>query len=409
MNEYKTPSATSAKLTLIFMVFAFYYTLSSLLRGVTATLAPYFVADFNLNSVEVGLLAGGYFLGFALMQLPMGHWIDKYGVRVVLLVSLCFAALGSFLFSCAESYLMLWSARFLIGVGVSACLIAPLSAARLLVAPATQQRINAWMLMAGAFGLLMATLPTEWLVMRFDWRMPFVGVAGLFACSVLLIGFMLPKQVNSPKTASLESLGYGAVFRVRFLWKIGPLGFFNYATLLAIQTLWAGPWLTQVAKLNKEQAAYGLFWINLILFVMFFFMGWLLPKALKRHANVDLMLVKYTPLSLVALLCIVVFAEHVTWAWFAVYCVSCWVLALSHPAVGQKVDVALSGRAISVFNLLLFSGVFCAQWLTGWIIHEQTSPYGVVMAYQAAFGVLFLLSLLGYAWFCFFDVFCRKR
>ncbi|MEI8326039.1 MAG: MFS transporter, partial [Betaproteobacteria bacterium] len=61
---------------LVFLTFAFAYFLSALVRAITATLSPALTQEFGLNAGDLGLLAGGYFLGFAAMQLPLGNWLD---------------------------------------------------------------------------------------------------------------------------------------------------------------------------------------------------------------------------------------------------------------------------------------------------------------------------------------------
>ena len=40
---------------------------------------------------------------------------------------------------------------------------------------------------------------------------------------------------------------------------------------MAIQTLWAGPWMTRVAGYTPLQSATGLFWINVTMLVSFFY------------------------------------------------------------------------------------------------------------------------------------------
>ena len=70
----------------MFAAFAFAYFFSALLRAVTATLAPAFSAELGLSAGDLGLLGGAYFLGFALMQLPLGRALDRFGPRRVLLV-----------------------------------------------------------------------------------------------------------------------------------------------------------------------------------------------------------------------------------------------------------------------------------------------------------------------------------
>ena len=67
------------KSILIFFVFACGYFLSCLLRAITATLSPLLTDEFSLLAGDLGLLAGGYFLGFASMQIPLGYLLDKHG------------------------------------------------------------------------------------------------------------------------------------------------------------------------------------------------------------------------------------------------------------------------------------------------------------------------------------------
>jgi hypothetical protein len=48
----------------VFVAFASAYLLSTLLRAITATLSPSLTVEFGLHAQDLGLLAGGYFLGF---------------------------------------------------------------------------------------------------------------------------------------------------------------------------------------------------------------------------------------------------------------------------------------------------------------------------------------------------------
>ena len=114
----------------VFLAFAFAYFLSTLIRAITATLSPTLTAEFELHARDLGLLAGGYFLGFAFTQLPMGTWLDRHGPKRVILCFLAAAVAGCLLFSAATQFWALMAARVLTGVGVSACLMAPLTGYR---------------------------------------------------------------------------------------------------------------------------------------------------------------------------------------------------------------------------------------------------------------------------------------
>jgi MFS family permease len=397
---------TPHKFVWIFLVFGAAYLLSSLLRGVTAALAPSFVFDFSLDPSELGLLAGSYFLGFALMQLPAGAWLDRYGAKRVLAASLVIAALGSCMFSLAQSFCTLILARFACGVGVSACLIAPLTAARQWLTPAKQQQVNLGMLMAGALGLLVATLPTQTVANTLGWRPIFLATAFLFVVLVALILVEIPDTATNAGQKVAWYRSYAEVIRSRYTWRIAPLGFFSYGILVAIQTLWAGPWLTQVSGLSASEAAQGLFYINLVMLAVFLGMGFITPWVVKSKAGAESVLTLVLPFSLVALYLVPIMGLDASWVHFSLYCVASAVLALTHPAVGQNFPPHLAGRAIAFFNLLLFLGVFVSQWGVGKIITWVTQHQGdTLLAYQVAFYVLAVLSTLSYFWFLAFDKF----
>jgi sugar phosphate permease len=56
----------------VFAPFAAAYFLSYLLRNISAVIAPSLSAEFMLDAGQLGYLTASYFLGFALMQIPIG-------------------------------------------------------------------------------------------------------------------------------------------------------------------------------------------------------------------------------------------------------------------------------------------------------------------------------------------------
>lgn len=384
----------------VLVIFAAGYLLSSQLRGVTAALAPLFKAGFSLSSADLGLLAGSYFASFAIMQLPMGALLDRFGVRVVLVISLSIAALSCIFFAAADSFVALLSARFLTGVGVSACLIAPLTAARLWTTPALQQRLNSWMLMAGALGLILGTMPSEGLAAWLGWPTLFVGLGCLFGLVALLVGLKAPghqRNLASPPQGLLN--GYRSILRTGFIWRIGALGFFNYAILVAVQTLWIGPWLTDVMGETTRGASLKLFYINVIMLVVFLMMGYLSPRFNTSAEDAEQLLRRWTPASVAVLVVIAAMGARADWYLFALYCIAAWPLSVTHPLVGQRSRPAIAGRAIAFFNLLLFVGVFLWQWSFGVLVSQLAPMVGVETAYRLALGALAAFSLAGYVLF----------
>jgi predicted MFS family arabinose efflux permease len=397
-----TPSLPLARTAVVmFLAFAFAYFFSALLRAVTATLAPAFSAELGLSAGDLGLLAGAYFLGFSSLQLPLGRWLDRIGPRRVLLAFLLVAVLGCVGFAQATSFAGLWLARALIGVGVSACLMAPLTAYRHRFGEAAQLRANSWMLMTGSFGMLASTLPVQWLLPALGWRGLFWLAAGLLLLSMVLITWCVPRDLP-PQTAPAASPapGYAAIFRHSYFLRLAPLAFVVYGGLIAVQSLWAGPWLTSVVGRTPAQAAQGLFAINLCMLCAFFSWGVAMPSLTKRGFTVDGLIAFGVPISLVLLVLIVALGASAGAWWWALWCISCTFVSLSQPAVAQAFAPALAGRALSAFNLVIFVGVFCVQWGIGLAIDGfQTLGLPRAQAFRIAFACFGICAAAAYAWF----------
>ena len=171
------------KAVLIFFVFACGYFISALLRAITATLSPLLTLEFNLTAGNLGLLAGGYFLGFACMQIPLGYLLDRHGPKKIVSSFLLIAIIGTSAFALAQSFSGLLISRILIGVGVSACLMGPLTGYRIWFADEYQQRANAWMLMVLSMGFVFSTLPVQILLPIIGWRWIF----GLIVILILIV------------------------------------------------------------------------------------------------------------------------------------------------------------------------------------------------------------------------------
>ena len=410
MNPTTSPLLASRQMVGVFLAFASAYFLSALIRGITATLSPTLTQELALSAQDLGLLAGGYFLGFSATQLPLGKWLDKHGPKKVLLSFLVVAVLGCIAFALAQSFMGLWLARVLCGVGVSACLMAPLTGYRRWMAPSAQLRANSWMLMTGSLGMVSSTLPIQWLMPIMGWRAIFAGLAVLVILSMVMIYVLVPvwakpetnQQDPATKAVKTEE-GYGPIWRNAYFWQMAPIGFFCYGGLLALQTLWVGPWMTVVGGYSPLDAAAGLFGINLAMLVAFWAWGLITPRLAKRGILPNQIISWGQPISFVVLAWIIVsgpqLGDNTAWA-LSLFCISSTFVTLAQPSVGMAFPPHLAGRALSAYNLILFGGVFVVQWGIGLGIDLFKSlGWSPVLAFQAAFSVFGLCAVMSYVYF----------
>jgi MFS family permease len=384
----------------VFFAFAFAYFFAALLRAVTATLSPILTREFHLSAQELGLLAGGFFLGFAATQLPLGKWLDRYGPRNVILAYLLVAIVGCLAFSMAGNFSQLLAARVLCGVGVSACLMAPLTGFRRWLTPTAQLRANSWILMTGSFGMLASTLPVQWLVPLVGWRPVFWGLALAIGAAMALIAWKVPRRETVEVAPGDTPPGSAQVWRHPYFRRMAPLAFFSYGGMIAIQTLWAGPWMVRVAGYSPSQAAAGLFIINLSMLFTFWGWGLLNPWLAREGLTTDRLITRCLPVSFVALAIIIIAGPNAGAVGWAFFCVGSSVVSLAQPSVGMAFSPALAGRGLTAYNLVLFTGVFVTQWGIGLLVDAfMFLGLAEVTSFRCAMAVFLGCSVMSYGYF----------
>ena len=395
------PVLAQSKAITIFIVFALGYFISTLLRAITATISPELVSEFNLTSGELGLLGGGYFLGFASVQIPLGYLLDSKGPRKIVSYFLSLSIVGLILFATAQNLTMLLISRVLIGVGVGACLMGPLTAYRIWFQDETQQRANSWMLMVGAIGMLSSSLPVQFFLPIIGWRAIFLSLALLTLACIILIVIFIPKwQPKSIDNKHLSESKLSTVWKNPLFKSLVPMGFFSYGGLFAIQTLWAGPWMIRVSGYTPEESAQGLFIIYLCMLISFLVWGYFVPKFSKNVNDAIRLLKIGAPLSLCVLMLIIYLGPKAGSIHWALFIVSSIFLSLTQPAVGMAFSLSNAGKALTSFNLLIFIGAFFIQWIIGLIIDAGIAfNLSEIDSFKVAMTFVLITSLLSYLFF----------
>jgi len=389
------------KSILIFCVFAFGFFISNLLRSITATLTPVLTTEFDLTAGNLGLLAGGYFLGFSLMQIPAGFLLDKYGPKKVVVYLLLIALISTVSFAFAKNFTGLLISRFFIGVGVAACLMGPLTGYRVWFEEKYQQRANSWMLMVASFGFVISTLPVQVLLPMIGWRSIFLLIAFLILLSIILIVLFIPSWNSSTQNQISNKTGkFSDVWKNKFFISLMPLAFFNYGGVQAIQTLWAGPWMLNVTGYTPLDSATGLFWINITMLIAFLVWGYVLPKL--SYYGIDSMkIVKFgLPISYLILFIIIIMGQKAGTTMFTIYILSSIVLSLTQPALALNFSQQLAGKSLTSFNVFIHSGTFFVQWGIGLIIdYCRNIGFDTVLSYRVSFSVFLIICIFSYIFF----------
>lgn len=384
----------------IFLPFAIGYFVSYLLRNINAVIAPDLIAELSMSPTGLGLLTSAYLLGFGLFQLPLGLLLDHYGPRRVEAALLLVAAAGCAIFATGSTLFQLIMGRALIGLGVSACLMASYKAFTLWFAPERQASLNAAVMTAGALGALTATRPLVWLLPHLGWRSAYAGLIILVLLAAGLI-FSIPEHHHPGRRETLNEQirGLLTIFTSRTYWRYAPQAALITGGFMAMQGLWAVPWLMQVSQLSQKEAAQHLLLMGLSM------LGGLLAIALgirrleRANISAERLLGSSMILSLCTGLLIVLRIGPTQVLWAATgffFAVGNLVYAL----LTRRFPLALAGRVNTALNMLVFAGAFVIQWGFGWLvdlfIQSGAAPTG---AYIRAYALLLVLQTASCLWY----------
>jgi MFS family permease len=376
------------------------YYVSYVYRMVNAVLAPTLAAEFGLSAGGLGLLSSIYFLSFGLFQLPLGLLLDRFGPRRVNAALLLVAAAGGAWFAHADSAAAAIAARAVIGLGVSACLMASLTAFVLWYPAERISTMNGIAFSAGALGAMTVTVPLEMLLRVWDWREAFMLIVAATVAVSLVLWLWVPEREARPRGETLRdemrALGRllaDAAFRRLAL----CLGASQFAAV-SLQTLWIATWLRDVAAASPAGVARGLLAVNLAMIVGYVAFGRAADALQRRGGSPLSLLLLGVGLSSAGLVLILVgFKSLLLWC---VFVGAATAVVLAYSILSRRYPKEMAGRAYTAINLFGFAGMFAGQWAIGLVLDlwPQTARGYAPQAYPWALGMVWAVQLAGLAW-----------
>jgi len=386
----------------VFCPFAAGYFLSFFFRNVNAVISKDLAAEFSLTPSDLGFLTSMYLLAFAAFQLPLGVLLDRYGPRRVVASLLCVAALGALVFALARDFTTLSIGRALLGLGVSAGLMGAIKAFTLWFPLSRLASLNGLYLAFGGVGGLSATAPAEALIGPFGWRALFMGLCVLSVLAASLVFFFVPEKELPGKGQTLRAqiAGFGEIFSSIPFWRIALPLVICHAGYLALQGLWLGPWLYDVAGANRSAVGNYLFLTALAYTVGSVFFGVSSDYLARAGASRMTMFKLGLAISLVMFALLAAGVTTALGAILAIYGFTAISAALAYPLLTALVPPAMTGRVNTASNVLMFGFSFACQWGVGAVLKLYPVADGRYSAagYATALTLLALLQLAALAW-----------
>ncbi|MGN6231953.1 MAG: MFS transporter [Trinickia sp.] len=391
----------------LLIVFSLGYFISYLFRGVNLGFAPFLIHDLGLSPADLGTLTSLYFLGFAGAQIPVGVLLDRFGARRVTACVMLIAAAGALAFSRADDLGAMMVGRFLIGVGVSACLGGAFKATAQHFAVGQLTFVNGIVMAAGGMGGVAVGAPLSWLLSVTGWRSVGTGIAVLTAAAAAAIWVGAPsKQEAHPHTSLIDQFkGTWHVLSSRAFWKLGAFSGLTQSVFYAMQSLWVGPYLRDVALAGVPGAAARAATLVSVLGAAFIAgnLGFgALARALERRGVSVYLSSGVTMLSFVVVQAMIAarvpLPETVLWA---AYGALGGMGILTYAVLAEHFPARLLGRVNTSFTLVIFLAIFALQVAIGaalgrWPMHDG---HYASAAHRTVWAVLVAMQVAAAIWY----------
>ncbi len=408
---------------LIFGIMALAYIFVYFHRLCPAVVANDLQTAFGTTGAFMGILASAYFYPYAVMQFPAGLLSDSLGPRVSVTLFLLLAALGSVLFSLAPNVEFAVAARALVGLGVSMVFIPCMKIQSQWFRVREFATMTAIVNTCGGIGALTAALPLAWLTGLIGWQGSFklIGFGTVaIAVLVLLIVRNRPGDMGWPSLAEIDHTGTAAppapkaiplwegARRVVTTWHFWPMAtwfFFQLGVFFGFGALWAGPYMSHVYGMTREQYGSVLNMIAVGMIVGSPLLS-LLSDRVFRGRKIVVVICSMLAVILTIFLCTCPsgLPVWVLYVWFGLFgMATSAVVVIAFTSTKELFPVEIAGTSVGTVNLFPFAGGAVFQPLMGKILdwYPKTASggysldaYSSMLVFMAAACVIALVASL---------------
>jgi predicted MFS family arabinose efflux permease len=258
------------------------------------------------------------------------------------------------------------------------------------------------MMVAGGLGALAATAPLEYALRFATWREIFVALAVATLAVAVWIAWRVP-DTPPPQQAqgfATQWSGVRSVFGSARFWWIAPLVGFSTGSFMAVQGLWAVPWMMEVEQVSRVEAARVLLAMGIAILAGYMVIATLATRLGARGVKPRHLFVAGFASNGLAFAAILAQLPG-SILWWSIYGLGAAANVLAFAVLNEGFPKELAARANTAVNLVTFLGSFATQWGIGVVVDLARAGLGYdgPSGLRLAFALVLVLDAATFAWF----------
>jgi sugar phosphate permease len=191
MNHSRTYLFTGVILAAVMFAMSQFY------RSSVAVISPDLMQEMGLNALDLSRISAAFFYAFALMQIPVGIFLDTVGPKTAMVGLTLVSVAGAVVFALGTTPGWLTFGRVLLGIGMACNFMGALKLLTLWFEPRQFATLSALVVSLGTLGNIAAATPLVLLVGWVGWRHSFLVIAG-FTLALVLVFLAVIKDRPGP-------------------------------------------------------------------------------------------------------------------------------------------------------------------------------------------------------------------
>lgn len=357
----------------IWAAVALFYFYQYILRVSPSVMVSELRFDFALTAEQFSYFGAFYLYAYSLLQIPVGLFVDNYGVKRVVLVSIALCILSTVLASFTHQLYMAYISRILMGAG-SAC--AFMCALKIVVDYIPKNKNGVWMgatLTLGVAGALIAGKPLSFAMDMFGWRHALLLTTLIGGSIFFFAYYFFPKEKiieQSVKPASatkdiISSLKEILANKMVLVYAVLAVGL--YTPLSVMADLWGVAYIMSKYGLSRSDAAE----VSMILYIGLCIGSLVLPYIVEKTNTLN-ETIRICIFGILLSLCAILFLPSLgIWqisSLFLLLGIFCGAEMLCFAGVIQYAPSGKTGVTLGLTNTANMLGGAIAQQLIGFLL-----------------------------------------
>lgn len=334
------------------------------------------MAAFHINATELGWLSSVYFISNVLFLFPAGQLIDRYSVKLLILISMALCISGTIAFSQTTTFGWALLFRFITGIGSAFCFLCSMRLASRWFLPHRMALISGSIVTMAMLGGWIAQAPFAALVALVGWRNALLCDATfgilLWLSILLIVREYPPEELRTYERDhnQLHRLGWVSSMRKAYgrkqNWLCGIYTDFMNLPIFLLGGLWGGLYLMQIQHLPKIVATHvaGMLFFGTIIGAPL--VGFISDRLSSR--KIPMWLGAITSLILILMLIYLQLNATTLSIIFFLLGLTTSTQVLSYPTVTESNPHALTAMSVSVVSFCVISGGAMFEPLFGWLM-----------------------------------------